>query len=54
MVVGSKSISIDIRIITVTNWNLMEDIAARRLREDLFQRLSIGIPHILPLSGQTV
>ncbi len=48
--VGStKEIEVDVRLITATNKNLVEEIAAGRFREDLFYRVAIGVLHLPPL-----
>ena len=44
---GEKPITVDVRIVTATNKNLQEEVAAGRFREDLFYRLNI-IPITLP------
>ncbi len=43
----SKSIKVDVRIISITNRNLQEEVAKSNFREDLYYRLSI-VPVVLP------
>ncbi len=38
---GSKSISVDVRIIAATNQNLEEMIKAKQFRQDLYFRLNV-------------
>ncbi len=45
----SRSISVDVRIISTTNRNLREEVSRGNFREDLYHRLSIVPIHIPPL-----
>ncbi len=48
--VGStKEIKVNVRIITATNKNLIDEIAEGRFREDLFYRVAIGVLNLPPL-----
>ncbi len=46
---GNKKIEVDVRIISATNKNLKEEIAAGNFREDLFHRLNVIPLNIPPL-----
>ncbi len=46
---GEKSIQVDIRLLTATNKNIEEEIAAGRFREDLFFRLNVVPIRVPPL-----
>ncbi len=46
---GSKSISVDVRIIAATNKDLQEEVKAQRFREDLFFRLNVIPINVPPL-----
>ncbi|MCH1471075.1 MAG: sigma-54 dependent transcriptional regulator [Flavobacteriaceae bacterium] len=51
--VGSdKEISVDVRVVAATNKNLMEEINARRFREDLFHRLAVIEIQVPPLNDR--
>ncbi len=46
---GSKSISVDVRIITATNKDLKEEVDNGNFREDLYYRLNVLHIHLPPL-----
>ena len=46
---SAKPTKVDVRVLSATNKNLEEEIAAGRFREDLFYRLNVVPIHIPPL-----
>lgn len=46
---SSKAIPVDVKIISATNKNLIEEVNNRKFREDLFYRLNVICIHIPPL-----
>jgi DNA-binding NtrC family response regulator len=45
---GTKTLSVDVRIISSTNRNLSADVGARTFREDLYYRLNVVNIHVPP------
>ena len=50
---GDKDIAVNVRIITATNKNLLEEIAQNRFREDLYHRLSVILIQVPALKNRT-
>ncbi|TDI76148.1 MAG: sigma-54-dependent Fis family transcriptional regulator [Bacteroidetes bacterium] len=46
---GDRSIPVDVRVISATNKNLLEQIEKHEFREDLYHRLSVILIHAPPL-----
>ncbi len=50
---GKKDINVNIRIISSTSKNLLEEVESGRFREDLFHRLNVVPIELSPLSSRT-
>jgi DNA-binding NtrC family response regulator len=46
---GVKEVPVDVRVISATNKDLREELAARRFRQDLYYRINTGVIRIPPL-----
>lgn len=46
---ASQELKVDVRLITATHRNLMQEVAQGRFREDLFYRIALGVLHLPPL-----
>jgi DNA-binding NtrC family response regulator len=49
---GEKEISVNVRVLAATNKNLMQEIADRNFREDLYHRLSVILIQVPPLNDR--
>lgn len=50
---GDKDITVNVRIVTATNKNLLDEIARNRFREDLYHRLSVILIQVPSLKNRT-
>lgn len=49
---GEKEIKVDVRVIAATNKNLMEEVAAKTFRMDLYHRLGVILIHVPSLNDR--
>lgn len=49
---GEKEITVNVRVLAATNKNLMQEIAERNFREDLYHRLSVILIQVPPLNDR--
>src|SRR5262245_56115959 len=49
---GTRAVRVDVRVVAATNQNLLELIAERRFRRDLYYRLNVFPLHVPPLREQ--
>ena len=50
----SQEVKVDVRVVSATNRNLLDEIVAGRFREDLFHRIGVGLLQLPPLRERGV